>query len=69
MPTQVMSRSRPSQIKRLVDYCVVAAQHVLMLIAISLATILLIEIEMSSWTLGGNNDASLSAWQQIIEMP
>ncbi len=69
MPTQVLFKSRPSQVRRLVDYGLIVGQHVLMLIAISLAVILLTELEISSWTLGEHDDDSLTAWQQIIELP
>lgn len=66
MPTQFVPRARPSRIKTIADWSLVVAQHVMVLLAISLATILLLKAELS---LAADSGASLTAYPQLLGLP
>ncbi len=52
MPTKAKSRPRSLRIKKILDDILVAATWSLILVAISLATLLFVEIQIASWSFG-----------------
>ncbi len=68
MPTEIRFKTRPSRTAEMLDMLLAAARQGVIAIAISLTTVLIIQLEITSWR-GGEIDQSAQYLQLTITSP